>query len=123
MQKIQGMAKNSMVWGWVILFFSFGFGFYGYWMANFTGPLNEINLGNVNVSIAYFGLTILWGILGAMLVIFGGVMTVIISNMSKVVESTPKSAKENVGKPEKVWGDLSPEEQAKYREVAKEKTS
>jgi len=121
MQKIQGMAKNSLTWGWLILFFSFCFGFYGYWTANFSGPLNEINLGNVDVSIAYFGLTLLWGILGAMLVIFGGAMMIVISNMGKVSEIAPKAVKENGSKSEKAWGDLSPEEQAKYREAAKEK--
>jgi hypothetical protein len=95
MQKIEGVAKNSLVWGWVIFFFSFCFGFY-----EFVSVLSasQAGLGDVAYIIAYFGLTLLWGILGATLIIFGGIMSVVLSNLRKVAEITPTVAKENSGK-------------------------
>jgi len=64
-------SSTLSIWGGIILFLSFCFGFYGLMNANFSGPISEVQIGNVNSSIAYFGLMLLWGILGATLLICG----------------------------------------------------
>lgn len=59
--------------GGLLIAASIAFGFYGLIQATNSGPLSEVNLGDVNVSIAFFGVAFLWGLLGTALIISGTV--------------------------------------------------
>ncbi len=79
------MHKKSSLpaWGGIILALSFVFGFYAFMNANFSGPTSNIQIGDVNSTIAFFAFTLLLGILGATLIICGTIKNTSLSEPEK----------------------------------------
>ena len=82
-QSMKPYATATVV-GWMVLFFSFCFGFVEFFNVLST---SQAGMGDVVFIIAYFGLTLLWGIFGMTLVIHGAVMMNMLGSVIRISES------------------------------------